>query len=239
MEILNILGDYSIDIIIIAILLLFIIIGAWRGLMKTLFHSCSSLIAIGGAIFLHPVIGDFIRKSFIYTAISNAVGKSLGISNAAPSSQPDRINIINSLPLPDSFKGMLLDNNNSVVYDLLNADSVTAYISGFIANIIINIAISVIVFIIIFIIIKIIINALQLAVKIPVLKQINALGGGLLGLAWGVIMIWCIMTVMVIFITTPAFNTIINNIDKSILGKILYDNNIIMNILLKNLFSGL
>ncbi len=239
MEILNTLGDYSVDIIVIAILLLFAIVGAWRGLMKTFFRSCSSFIAISGAIFFHPIIGDLVRKSFIYTAVSNAVGKGLGIDNTAAVSQPDRINMINRLPLPDNFKGMLLDNNNSVVYDLLNANSVSDYISGFIANIIINILIGVLVFIIIFIGIKLIINTLQLAVKIPVLKQINALGGALLGLMLGVLTIWCIMTIMVLFIATPIFGTVINNIDNSILGKILYDNNIIMDFLLKNLFSGL
>ena len=239
MDILNILGDYTIDIIIIAILLFFVIMGAWKGLISTLFRSCSTIIAIAAAIFLHPVISDFIRKSFIYKAISGTIGKSLGISNANPASQADRINFIRTLPLPDSFKRMLLDNNNSVVYDLLHANSVSDYISGYIANIIINIIISILIFIVIYIAIKIIINALQLAVKVPVLKQINSLGGGLLGLVWGVIIIWCLMTVMMLFITTPVFNTIINNIDRSILGKILYDNNIIMNVLLKNLFSGL
>lgn len=239
MEALGNISSYAADIFIIAVLLLFIILGAWRGLMKTLLKSCSSLIAVGGALFLHPIISDVMRESFIYTMICDSIGKSLGISTVTASSQPDRINVINTLPVPDNLKGMLLDNNNSVVYDLLNADSVTEYITGYIANIFINIIVSILVFIIIFILIKIAINALSLAVHIPVVKQLNSLGGGLIGLVWGIFIIWCLMTVMTLFITTPVFAQLMDMIDSSILGKILYDNNIIMNVLLKNLFSGL
>ncbi len=238
MEAFNNMINYAADIVIIAIILLFTIIGAWRGLMNSLFKSCSSLIAIGGAFFLHPVISDLLRKSFIYTMIRDSIGKSLGLNSVTAGSQHDRINVISTLPLPDSFKGMLMDNNNSVVYDLLNANSVTEYITGFMANIFINIVVSLLIFIIIFIFIKMIINAFSLVVHIPIISHVNSLGGGLLGLAWGILMIWCIMTVMTLFITTPVFSVLMEYIDGSILGKILYDNNIIMNILLKKLFGG-
>ncbi len=235
----DIIKTYGADIVIVILLLSFTLTGAWRGLMKTLSKSFSTLIAIVGALFLHPIVSDWLRNSFIYNSIRGFLGKSLGISTVTASSQPERINVIRNLPLPDSFKGMLLDNNNSVMYDLLHANSVTEYITGFIANIFINIIISVLIFILIFIIIKAIIRALDLAVNIPVIKQLNSLGGGLLGLVWGIVVIWCIMTIMTLFITTPMFAQLMKYINSSILGKILYDNNIIMNILLKNLFGGL
>ncbi len=235
----DLLNNFATDIIILAILLLFVVVGAWRGLVKTLSKSCSSLVAIGGALFLHPIVGDLLRKSFIYNAIREFIGKSLGINTVTAVSQPERINVIRTLPLPDSFKTMLLDNNNSVMYELLNANSVTEYITGYIANIFINIIVSILIFILIFIAIKALIGALNLAVNIPVVKQMNSLGGGLLGLVWGVFMIWCFMTIMTLFITTPLFARLMVYIDRSILGSILYDNNIIMNVLLKNLFGGL
>ena len=39
---------------------------------------------------------------------------------------------------PDMLKSKLLENNNSVIYDLVNADSLVDYIAGFMANMIIN-----------------------------------------------------------------------------------------------------
>lgn len=160
----------------------------------------------------------------------------MGLDALSATRGSGQISAIETLTLPDGLKTMLIDNNNSVIYDLLGVNSLQEYIAGYIANIILNIVVSILVFVIIRVIIKIATGTLELAVKLPVVKQLNGLGGGILGFVWGVVVIWITMSFLTLFITAPFFNNLINAIDSSFLGSILYDNNVIMNVLLSKLF---
>ncbi len=161
----------------------------------------------------------------------------MGLDTMEASGGAGQINAIESLTLPQGLKNMLVDNNNSVIYELLNANSLQEYIAGYIANIILNIVTGILVFLIIVVIIKIATGTLQLAVKLPVVKQINGIGGGILGLFWGIMAVWTVMALSTVFIAAPFFADMVTAIDNSIIGKILYDNNLIMNVLLAKLFG--
>lgn len=229
--------NYIVDVVIIIILLLFIFLFAHKGLVASILKSCSWLISIFATYLLYPIVSGLIRKTFIFDALKNSVYSVMGLDNISSAGGAGQIDAINSLTLPEGLKNMLVDNNNSVIYDLLGVNSLQEYIAGYIANIILNIITGVLVFVIILVIIKVVTGALKLAVKLPVVKQINSLGGGVLGLFWGVMAVWTVMALCTLFIATPFFSSMIFAIDNSIIGKILYDNNVIMNVLLAKLFG--
>ncbi len=56
------------------------------------------------------------------------------------------------------------------------------------------------------------------------------------GIAGGVIFVWVIFTVMNVFIANDFFSILNDKIATSYLGKYLYDNNLIWNIIKNNLF---
>lgn len=229
--------NYLVDIIIIVVVLLFVFIFASKGFVASVLRSCSWAVSLAVTFFLYPVISSIIRHTFIFESLRDLIYGVMKLDGVAAEKGAGQIDAINLLTLPQSLKDMLVDNNNSVIYELLGVNSFKDYIAGYIANIILNIAVSILVFIIILIIIKLSTGALNLAVKLPVVKQINSWGGGVLGFIWGIIFVWVIMALTTFFIATPVFTDIVMTIDNSILGKILYDNNIIMNVLLAKLFG--
>lgn len=231
------ISNYIVDVIIIAVLLLFVFIFAHKGFFGGMLRSFSWLISIVATYMLYPILSSIIRKTFIFEFLKDYVYKSAGLDSMTVTSGAGQIDAINSLSLPETLKTMLIDNNNSVIYDLLGVEKLQEYVAGYIANIIINVVTGILVFVVLCILIKVAIGALKLAVKLPVVKQIDGVLGGFMGLVWGVVAIWAVMSLTTLFIASPVFSTIITAIDNSILGSILYNNNLIMNVLLAKLFG--
>ncbi len=229
--------NYVIDIIIIVIILLFVFMFMSRGLIASLLKSFSWLISIVLTYFLYPIISGIIRQTFIFESLKEFIYGVMELDSVSVESGAGQISAINSLTIPEALKNMLVDNNNSVIYELLGVKSLQEYIAGYIANIILNIVISILVFLVILLVIKAVKGTLNLAFKLPVLKQVNGFGGALLGLIWGVVFVWVIMSVSTLFIAAPFFSDMVLAIDNSLIGKILYDNNLIMNVLLAKLFG--
>lgn len=228
--------NYTVDIIIIIILLLSIFYFAHKGLISSILKSCSWLISILVTYLLYPFVSSLIRRTIVFDFLRETIYTVMGLDSISATGGSSQITAINALTLPESLKTMLIDNNNSVIYDLLNVNSLQEYIAGYIANIILNIVISILVFFIIKFGMRFVITALNIAVKLPVVRQLNSLGGGLLGLFWGVAIIWSVMAITTLLIASPVFNDLIDAINNSFLGSILYDNNFIMNVLLSKLF---
>lgn len=228
-----------VDLIILLIIIYFMARGAKKGFIIFALRGCYKLISIGGSYIIYPFITTLMRTTPIFDMVSNLVKKSLNLQNATASTQQQQIDAINSLAVPQPIKTMLLDNNNSVVHGLLNVQNgVADYISRYIANIILNICVGLIVYFIFSFVLKTIMRLGRFISKLPIISSFNAVAGGALGIAGGVVFIWVIFTVMNIFITNDFFSVLNDKIATSYLGKYLYDNNLIWNIIKNNLFMS-
>ncbi len=229
--------NYTIDAVIIAILLITMLVGAYRGFINSVFRTFSSIVALILAFALHPVITRFIKITPLFDLlkehIADKLGLSLEINNAT---QAEQSQIISSLPLPDFLNKMLIENNNSVVHELLDTHGIADYICSYIANLIISIVVTLILVLCMKFVVRAIIKAFDIIAKLPVIHQLNYLGGGLVGIISGVIIIWLIFLAAMIFVTDTSFALLQEGIDGSILGKLLYDNNIFVNLLMGDLF---
>ena len=222
-----------VDLIILLIIIYFMAHGAKKGFIIFALRGCYKLISIGGSYIIYPFITTLMRTTPIFDMVSNVVKKSLNLQNVASSTQQQQIDAINSLSVPQPIKTMLLDNNNSVVHGLLN---VADYISRYIANIILNICVGIIVYFIFSFVLRTIMKLGRFISKLPIISTFNAIAGGALGIVGGVVFVWVIFTVMNIFITNDFFSVLNDKIATSYLGKYLYDNNLIWNIIKNNLF---
>ena len=92
--------------------------------------------------------------------------------------------------------------------------------------------ISVIVFIAIFFIVRIILALVKIVAKIidkiPGLKQINKLGGGICGAIEGLIMIYAILAILSMISPIISNTVIIEQIYNSNIGSLMYNNNLIL-----------
>lgn len=221
------------DIVVVGIIVICAIISYSRGLIKTLFSFVSLIISVVLTMYLYPYVSQFlIKNTGVYASIRNSIIGLLNLNNTTQNvnSTGEQINFINQLSLPEQFKHLLVTNNNSEVYNLLNVNSIGEYIGGLIATLIINIICFLGVFIIVTILVKLFINVLDLVSKLPVLNQINKFGGLILGAIKGVIIVWILFLVMSIMSANPNLSNVFETLKTSEVASALYNNNLLMNI---------
>ena len=135
--------------------------------------------------------------------------------------------------LPDVFKDLLLSNNNSEVYAKLGATNFGEYIGKYFSHLFIGICSFFLTFLVATLVIRAIIFALDIITTLPGLGLINRLAGMVLG--GGVSLI--VVDVMFVAITLLYMSTfgerMFDMIAQSELLTFLYDNNIIMNLMMK------
>ena len=85
---------------------------------------------------------------------------------------------------------MLLENNNSEAYELLNVPGFHQYVGAYLANMIINAMAYLIAFVIVWTAIKAVLLALDVVTMLPLLHGVNKLAGGILGLAQAIVLTW-------------------------------------------------
>ena len=74
-------------------------------------------------------------------------------------------------------------------------------------------------------------HVLNIISKLPVLNELNRVGGGIAGLFQGLVIIWLIFTLMIIFIDKPFIQDGMRQIEGNIFLKLLYESNIIAKVI--------
>lgn len=219
-----------------------IFIGYKRGLIKTAFSLVSVLIVLILVQVLTPLAKEIIIKTPVYEQISeqisvyvekNIVGTAEGISQTGVEAQE---NIIKSLPLTKSAKESLVENNTSKGYEALGVDNFSDYISAFLLNMILNAATFIILFVLLTLLVQILMHILDLISKLPVINALNKGGGAFLGLAQAVVILWIACIIVTLFSTSEWGEEVCKAIESSPLLSLIYDNNLIQNLLM-GLFS--
>ncbi|HCT64811.1 MAG TPA: hypothetical protein DIC60_06050 [Lachnospiraceae bacterium] len=221
-----------IDIGVIVILLFFAILGRTRGLVRTCFSFIPMVAGLVVTNQLYPVLSKLLRNTFIYDGLKNGVQKSLGLDGIFSSSLAGG-EAINALKLPDFLKTALVENNNPVVYKVLGVDKIQEYIAGYVANICLNVLCMAVVFVITIIACKFILAALDLIVKLPVINFLNKTGGFFAGLIQGIIVLWVIGMVLVLFYSNPVFTGFFEVLNQSRWGLFFYEKNVLLFMILR------
>lgn len=133
---------------------------------------------------------------------------------------------LDELPVPDSIK-------NKISGGVADYSGKTAEIyNNFVVETVSGIIFSAIVYIVMFVlllalagVIGILLNVIE---KLPVLKQINKLAGGVAGLVKGLLIVWIVAILVMILSNTPIGIKIAADIDGNVFLKFLYDKNLIM-----------
>lgn len=225
------------DAIVLIILALSIYISYKRGIIKTLFSFGSTILSLILAKLFYPYVSSYLRTTWIFDSIKKTVFNAVSLSGIEESVTLNaQTELINSLNVPDIFKTGLLQNNNSEIYKLFNATGIIDYICSYVSNIIINVISIISVFLLVFIAMKILSLTLDIFSRLPVIKTANNLLGAVFGFFQGTAVIWILFIVITIFFTGEKFKNIYNLIGNSLIAVKFYDNNILMNMILKIFF---
>lgn len=221
-----------IDIGVIVILAFFAISGRIRGLVKTCFSFVPMLAGLVLTNQFYPVLSKILRKTFIYEGLKEGVGKALNLDGLLSSTLTGN-DTIGALNLPEFLKTALVKNNNPVVYNILGVNKISEYISGYVANICLNVLCMAVVFVVIVAVCKFVLAALDLIAKLPVINFLNKTGGLAVGLLQGVIVLWIMGLVLVVFYSNPVFTSFFQLLDESKLGIFFYEKNVLLFMILR------
>lgn len=215
---------FIIDIIIILTMILFIYMGYRKGLIKVAISFLSVIISIIIALILYkPIASQIMASTQLDENISNTIYSKI-----------ENIDFQNISEEEKNNNGIIKFAENYINEAISNSvENTGRYISDSLSITIVEI----LTFILLLIILRLLLIVLNLlgdvVGNLPIIKQFNKSGGIIYGIIEGFVIINVILAIL--YVANPIISNgqIEENIRKSNLGKIIYENNFITNTIIK------
>ncbi len=212
------------DIVVVIILALMGFLGHRKGFTVTIMHIAGWVISAIIAIKYYPVVSTYlINNTDIYTTI-------LGFIN-------DKLTTIGQIPLDgttfnlsDFIKMPGMVNDLVSQLDFSSKDMVSLTVGEATTKILLDLVSIVLIFAAMKALLITITLILDRLANLPVLKQLNQVGGLVLGIIKGLILVWVLLALLVPILGVTENEMLINSLEKSVLTEYLYKHNIIFNI---------
>ena len=231
-----------VDIVIIAILGLSVLVGLYRGFISSVASMGSCLLSLGLSFWLSPKLAALIRTNpdilktlASYTDAATKLGDQALASTGVADLTPGTISqIMSKVSLPAPLDSLLQSNLQNKVFGL-NAD-VGTYVSQTIVGAILNVLCFVACFVVLLVVLHLVINFLKVVFKFPVLKQLNSLAGGLLGLLRGALLCFVAFALLPLVQTILPLQQVNELVEASALAPLFNSGNLILAIMNGKLF---
>lgn len=221
------------DYAVLGIIGVFALVGLIRGFVFSVFKIASFFIAILASIKLYPAASEYLAETPVYDNIRKAILDNLtGRYQAAvpASGQVDGStveSVVGGLSIPAFFKQSIAGKVPGPG-EFIDIQSILNSVSDEITKVIINILSLLLLFVLIRLGLFIIGLVLRGLVRLPVLKQFDRLGGLAFGAVEGLLTVYILCAILMIFNSAPQFQSIFADVDTSILAKSFYQNNILV-----------
>lgn len=203
-----------IDLAIVVIVALCTFIGYKQGFIKVAIKLVATIVAIVVALILYKPISGLIIDN---TSIDNNI----------------QISIANKL-LPEGSLGtdeISIDINSLPDVIVKNCENTVNSIAEVISTKIIEIITIIVIYFVVKIVLKFITALADLIAKLPILNQINKLGGTIYGVLKGFIIVFSIFAVVSLIAPLIGEN-FMENINQSYIGSFMYNNNLLLKIVI-------
>ena len=221
----------AVDIIILAIMAICIFIGYQKGLLGVAVNILGFFIALIIALVLYTPISNFIiNNTEIKPTLQNAISDTVAsyIIKEDESKQTEETEDNSSKIMSDYINEFVEEQRQNIE----NTErEIINNVSGTVAINIIRVAVGIIVFIIAKIALLFVKVLADIITKIPVIGDIDKVGGVVYGILQGLIIVFIVLAIISLFAPVAADSAIIEAINNSYIGKILYNNNIILKII--------
>ena len=215
----------AVDLIILIIMVSSIFVGLKKGLISCIIDIAAVIVALILAILLcRPITNVVIENTNFDESLATTISQNIPLSDTdfkveANTNLPEGIvNYINGIT----------ENVNTSKEEAFNAIGVELA-SGII---------SVIVFIAIFVIVRLVLALIKVVSKIidkiPLLSQVNKVGGAVLGAIEGAIIIYAIFAVISMIAPVISNTNLLELIYNSNIGSMMYNNNLVLNSIYKS-----
>ena len=215
-----------IDLIILALIVLSVILGCKKGLAKSLIKILSFFIAIIIAVILYKPVANFIiEKTLIDDNIKESVINLVKDDIEETGEVKEDTNLPKAMVnyINDSVKNAVTETKDKIVENVADGIAVTA----------VNIGSAVAIFIVVRIVLLVISLISDILTDLPVIKQFDKTGGVIFGLLRALVIIFIIFAVLSLISPLIEQTGIISMINTSFIGSLLYDNNLLLQIVFK------
>lgn len=233
-----------VDYVIIGVIAVSVLFGLYRGFLASLLNTGGGLISFMASFKLYPKIAELIRgnESLVrtlmhYTDATSRVGDlETAVTNVNTLTTNAINEILSKVELPAPLNQLLKVNLEQHVYAPSGLTSVSDYVSQTILSAAINILSFVACFIGLYIAISLIGALLRSVAKLPVLKQLNALAGGIFGFLRGMLLCYVMFALVPLVQTVVPVELLNKLITASSLAGVFNNGNLILSIMNGNMF---
>lgn len=210
-----------VDLIIVAVMLLFIFLGYKKGLTGSLIKLLSFVIAIVLAVILYKPVGNVvIENTTIDDNIRTSLNETFGV-------QENKQKEKNEENVPSSIM-------NNINKEIENAtDEVKTNVIDETTKTVVYVGSAIVIFLAVKVVLLIVSLFTSQITKLPIIRQVDKIGGLAYGAIEGIVIVYAILAVISLTSVIWANNAVVMAIGKSTLGEMLYNNNIILNLLFK------
>ena len=234
--------------------------GSRKGLVRTVFGLFSSIVVLLTGTVISPIISNQLRNNDkIFNAISTRIEKSL--ENYGKNGKRDEQSVDKKKTKGKKSKGKksrelinaddiyvpykLLTGNQAVeeiITDILKNEhikkaredvqkEVNHRVAIYLTGIVINSGTFILVYFILSVGLLVLGKVLNIISKLPVINELNRMVGGIVGIFQGLVIVWLIFTLMMVFIEKPFIQEGMRQIEENAFLRILYESNIIAKII--------
>lgn len=214
-----------VDIIIVALIILSTFFGYKKGLTGVILKIFSFLIAVVLMLVLYKPVSNFVIKN---TTIDENI-------KAGVTEQLKKLDINKESTTKEENESFVTEYINKYVNEAIEQgkEDVIEYVSDKLSIAIINVIMALIVFIVSMTVLLIISLFLKLLVKLPILRQIDKSGGIIYGILRAIIVIYVILAILSVMSAMIEDFSIIKAIEDSTIGNMMYNNNLILKMIVK------
>lgn len=225
-----------VDYFALGLIVAFAIYGMYKGFIMSVYKLVAFFACIYASIKFSPVVTAILKNTPVYDAIKSAIVKNLPLLSRQAVSSPDTAttgaagaeSMLGALKLPGFLKQSIMGRLPSPA-ELVNTDSIVNAIGEQLAMMILSILSLVLLYVILRLVTVFIGLLLRGISKLPLFKQVNKLGGFILGGAQGVLAVYILCALLVLFNTNPKFAGIFNSLGTSMFAGGFYEHNFIIN----------
>ncbi len=200
-----------IDIVILVIVGASVIIGLYRGFVHTLLSVACCLVSVVVAFSYAPKLAAMVSGSegvsstlATYTDAVTRVGD-YSLASTPVNQLNDGViqQVLDSVALPESIASILRGNLKNQAFDGTGLTTVNDYVSNTVVAVAVNVLCFIAIYALCYMVLSVVVSLIDHVFKLPLLKQMDWLAGGVFGLLRGGLLLY------VIFLLIPILSTII------------------------------
>lgn len=224
------------NVVTLAVIVLCIFNGMKQGMVRSAFSLVSVVLTLFLGAVLNPYMSRFLTENTpIYETVQEkceeSVARILEDKMNEQENKEEQAQFIAGLPLPESMKKILAENNTVENYHHLLAQTFGEYLSHSIAKIAIGSISLILTFILVSIFMNLLAGMLDSIFFLPVLSLLNRVGGAILGAIQGIFFVWICFLIITLFWDAVWAKEAAKLIQENEITSFLYEQNILLHYL--------